>query len=591
MKKLLKVTIFLIILGTLTYLYLKQDFNKTPPTLYKNGNIITLNQYQPFAEAMLIVDGKIQKIGKNNLLEKFDSDNTKIIDLKGATILPGFIDSHTHFAISMFLSQMHDLSGFRFSKNKDVWNEFENIVKNSKKGEWIICKGIDPVLINDLVPPTIEYLDKVSPHNPVLFFSQSLHNYWANSKAFEIVKITNKTPNPSKQSYYGKNNNGNLNGIIVEQEAIKPFFDILKSEVLTPKKLSNSANKVMTDYAKNGNTTIVSTGIIIPDKKPLLLFEYLSNKTPSLLGNLLEKLGYFPKRKQNLRHFLYMRYDMRHLLPKKRNRGNDFYDIIGVKHWYDGSPYVGSMYLNNNYLDTELTNNILHIPKNHSGKALVEKDSLKSFIKKHHKNGWQIAMHTQGDAAVNEVVNIFEELEGELDYSNSRHRLEHCLLIPKDNLGKLKKLNLTPSFHINHLYYYGKALKENIIGEERAEKILPINSTKNANIKFSLHADQPMFESNPFRLIQTAVERKTLQGETFNSLEKITVLEAIKSMTIDAAWQINMENKIGSLEEGKYADFIVLDKDPLKTETVKLSTIKCLKTYINGNLAYNYSNY
>ena len=156
--------------------------------------------------------------------------------------------------------------------------------------------------------------------------------------------------------------------------------------------------------------------------------------------------------------------------------------------------------------------------------------------------------------------------------------------MPKENVNRIKKLNLTPSFHINHLYYYGDALKSGIIGEERAEKILPIGLIKDNGIKFSIHADQPMFESNPFKLIQTAVERKTILGDILGDNQKITVLEAIKSLTINAAWQINMEDKIGSLEEGKYADFIILDKNPLKIQTNKLSTIKCLKTFINGNL-------
>ena len=582
MNKLLKKGVILISLVFILYLYLKQDFEKSSVTLYKNGNIITLNENQPVAESMYIVDGKIIEIGTNKELDTKELNNIKVVDLKGATVLPGFIDAHTHFSISMFLSEMHDLSGFKFNSNKEIWNAFEKIVANTKKGEWIICKGIDPILVQDLVPPSIEYLDKIAPDNPTLFFSQSLHNYWANSKAFEVVGINNKTPNPSKHSYYGKDKNGNLNGLIVEQLGVKPFFDILKSEVLTPKKLSNAASKVMSNYAKYGNTTIVSAGITIQDEKPLILFKHLSDNKPTLLGNFLAQVGVLPKRKQNPRHFLYMRYDMAHLMPEKKQERNDFYDIIGIKHWYDGSPYIGTMYLEENYLNSDFMNNKLHIPKNSKGEALIKKEDLKKFIKEYHKKGWQIALHTQGDATINEALDAFEELD--LDYTDSRHRLEHCLLLPKENIGRLKKMNISPSFHINHLFYYGDALKSSIIGKKRAEKILPVGSINNNNIKFSLHADQPMFKSDPFRLIQTAVERKTLTGNILGDGEQITVIDAIKALTINAAWQINMENKIGSLEKGKYADFIVLDKNPLITETNKLSTIKCLKTYINGNL-------
>lgn len=148
----------------------------------------------------------------------------------------------------------------------------------------------------------------------------------------------------------------------------------------------------------------------------------------------------------------------------------------------------------------------------------------------------------------------------------------------------MKALNLTPSLHINHLYYYGDALKDDLLGKQRAEHILPLRSIKEHELNYSIHADQPMFESNPFRLIQTAVERKTRSGNILGKTQNITVLEAIKSLTIDAAWQIHMEDKIGSLEKGKYADFVVLNKNPFTIQTDKLSTITCLKTIINGNV-------
>ena len=132
--------------------------------------------------------------------------------------------------------------------------------------------------------------------------------------------------------------------------------------VLTTKKLGAAAAKVMSNYAKKGNTTIVSAGITIQDEKPLLLFKHLSNNETGLLGGFLDKIGVFPKRKQRPRHFMYMRHDMEHLMPDHIKERNDFYDIIGIKHWYDGSPYIGSMYLEVPYLNTELTNNKLNIP-------------------------------------------------------------------------------------------------------------------------------------------------------------------------------------------------------------------------------------
>lgn len=581
-KRILFIIPLLIVL--LLFFYVKKDFKKTKPTIYYNGNIITLNDEQPKASAMYVADGKIIEIGNLKQLSANEVKGIKKLDLKGQTVMPGFIDIHTHFALSIFLEGLYDLSGFRHDNNNSVWNYFEEISKETPPNKWIVCKGLDPLLVEDLQVPTIQYLDSIAPSNPVIIFAQSLHSYWANSKAFEMANISNETPNPSTSSYYERDANGKLTSLIVEQEAFKPFMELLKEDLLSPQFLGEMSIKVMDNYAKNGNTTIVSTGLTINDAKPLILTQHLSDEHPTLLSGMLSKIGMLPERKPMPRHFIYMRNDMEHLMPKMRSE-NDFYNIIGIKHWYDGSPYIGTMYINEPYLETSMTIDKLHIKKGSKGKGLISHSELKQFIKKYHKNNWQIAIHTQGDAAIQEVLDVYEELDSELDFSKTRHRFEHSMMLQNNQIDAMKKLNLTPSFHINHLYYYGDVLNKEILGNERTSNIFPINSTFKKGVINTLHADQPMFESLPFRLIQTAVERKTKKGLTIGEEEKISLQEAIKSLTIYAAWQINMEDKLGSLEKGKYADFIILDKDPYAIPTEKLETIKCLQTFINGNLS------
>lgn len=582
MKRKIILTLIAVSMILFVYKYVVNDFKKTENTIYLNASIITLNEEQPSAQAMLVKNGIIEAIGSNAEITKLKTTEA-IVDLKGTTILPGFIDSHTHVALSAFSESMVDLSGFKHKTNIQVWGHLKKIVQTKKAGEWIICKGIDPILIEDLTSPNITFLDKIAPDNPIILISQSLHTYWANSNAFEKVGISKDTRDPSKTSYYEKDSNGNLTGLIAEQEAFIPILDQLKKEALNPDTLINSTVNVLNNYAKNGNTTVVSAGITINDKKPLRLYDHLSTNTPSFVNKLLETFGMLPKRSQNPRHFIYIRHDRAFLLPKEKVTTNDFYNILGVKHWYDGSPYTGSMYLKEPYLVSNLTKNGLHITEGYRGKPLVKKDDLLDFIKEYHNKGWQIAIHTQGDIANEEVLNAFQKVNEEFDIRNSRHRLEHCLLISDSSINKLKELNITPSFHINHLYYYGKALKNEIIGNNRADKILPIASAQYNNIKYSMHADQPMFESKPLRLIQTAVERQTKEGDTLGYNQRIKVLDGIKAMTINAAWQIHMEDKIGSLEKGKYADFIILDKNPLEVNTTELQNIKVLKTFINGN--------
>lgn len=575
------VLLSLLVLVVLGFLYLKRDYKRTPPTLYLNGNIITLNDAQPVANMMLVVDGKIEGLGEEGVEAAANYSSIEVRDLQGATVMPGFIDVHTHFALSMFLSDMHDLSGFTWSNNAEVWAEFERVAANAKPGEWLMFKGLDPILVSDLTPPTMAYLDAVAPNNPVVICTQSLHSYYANSAAFNLVGITPESEETTTHSYYEKDASGNYTGLIVEQEAFKPFIDQMKADVLTPERLTQYASNVMNAYAANGNTTIVSTGLLIADSKPLYLMQHLSDKEPTLLGGLLQLVGQLPERKPLPRHFMYMRYDRSNLLPESPN-ANDFYGIIGVKHWYDGSPYTGSMYISKPYLNTKLTSEILAIPQGSRGEGLIEHDALLNFIREYHQKGWQLAFHTQGDAAVRDIVNAFAELEGELDYSNSRHRLEHCLLLPEDVMEDMARMNLTPSFHINHILYYGDALNSDVIGPERAQEVLPIRKAMDHQLTTTIHADQPMFESLPFRLIQTAVERTTKGDTVLGADQKLTLTEAIKALTINAAWQIGKEDQLGTLEVGKYADFIILNKNPYDVPTNELENIECVETYVGG---------
>jgi hypothetical protein len=290
-----------------------------------------------------------------------------------------------------------------------------------------------------------------------------------------------------------------------------------------------------------------------------------------------------PKRSQYPRHFIYIRHDKAFLLPKERDISNDFYNILGIKHWYDGSPYTGSMFIDKPYMVSELTKNGLHIPEGYAGKPLIKEPDLLNFIKKYSSDGWQIAIHSQGDISSQHVLKAFNAVNKEIKTNSLRHRIEHCLLLSENSLSEMKRLHITPSFHINHLYYYGNALADNIIGKERAQKTLPVGTAQKMGIKYSMHADQPMFESKPFHLIQTAILRQTKEGDTLGMHQKITLLEGLKAMTINAAWQLHMEDKIGSLKKGKYGDFIILNQNPFKIQLTELHTIKIEKTFINGN--------
>jgi hypothetical protein len=580
MKKLVISAVILFIVAG--YFFLMKDFQHAKETVYYNGTILTMEDSQPVVEAVLVKGGIISAVGRTDEIMKRKGPETVSENLEGKTMMPGFIDPHTHVDISAFLFDMVDLSGFTHKTNSEVWDYLGKTVKKYPKGEWVVCKGLDPILTADLKTPHISYLDRISPDNPLVILSQTLHSYWANTKAFEASGISAATPNPSKSSYYEKDKEGKLTGFIAEQEAFSPVRKaMLKASSI--KKLIRKVDDTMKDYAKKGNTTVVSAGLTTNDKTILRLYGHLSSGKPAILNQALALTGLFPERAPRPRHFIYMRHDMENLLPKGPGNGDDFFKIIGVKLWYDGSPYTGSMYMQQPYLDSELARKELHIASGYRGHSLFTKEELAELIKKYNQLKWQIAVHAQGDSANAEVLEVFETVNKISDVTPYRHRIEHCLLLDKNLLNTMKKLNITPSFHINHIYYYGKTLNDSIIGAERAGMILPVKSASDLNINFSLHADQPMFDSDPFSLIYTAVTRNTSEGLTMGAKEAITIYDALRSLTIMAAWQIDFEDKLGSIKAGKYADFIILDKNPLETPPDKIKDIRVLKTVIGGN--------
>ena len=561
------------------------DWASNQNLLFYNGPIITMEAETPSVEAVYVENGIIHSAGNyNDILQSIHPD-TKIINLDGKALLPGFVDSHTHPVISTFTHGMVDLSGFTHQTSKELWAHFEKSVSEHEPGEWILCGGFDQVLVPGLEPPHISYLDSIAPQNPVLIASQSLHSYWTNSLGFNASGVDRETPNPSNSSYYERDESGDLTGYIAEQKAFDPLKEAI-IQALGKSTLKEKSVAVMDGYAKNGYSTITSMGITTSDKNVIRLYRHLSTGKPTFADQLLTAFRILPKRKPTVRNFVFIRYDSSHLLPASVDNGDDFFKILGIKFWYDGSPYTGSMYMESPYLNTDLTRNKLHIPNNHSGVSLLTQEELESFITKYQDHGWQIAIHSQGDIAIREILESFDKIINDKGIADYRHRLEHCLLLQEESMKLMADLNIHPSFHINHLYYYGKALKENIIGKERARQLLPIKDADRNSLIYSIHADQPMFPGEPLSLLQTAVNRRTEGGDLIGSNNAISVMMGLKALTINAAWQIKMEKKIGSIKKGKYADFVVLDQSPLTVPISEIRNIKVIQTIINGKTAY-----
>ncbi len=584
MKKKFFLVLCLLLIGVVYFLS-TSDYEHSNDKIYYGGDVLTMRDSAQTVEAIYVKNGKIIETGSKESILKLKNKHTQLIDLQGKTLMPGFFDAHGHLDFATIKYDMVNISGFTNRTPESVWKIVREHAQKAPKKEWIFYHGLDPILTKGLESPTLAFLDSIAPNNPIVLITQAAHVFYANRLAFSELGITDKTPNPTSNSYYERDANGKLTGAIIEQAALEPFR--LKLQEKIKASFATNSQKMMQRNASKGITSIITMGVLTANKKMLMLYEHISAEKPKPLSNLFQFMGKLPKRVPITRHFVYLREADHELLPQKVENGDDFYKIMGIKMWYDGSPYSGSMYLRQAYARSNFTINGIHLNPNHHGEGLLTPDTLQKLLIKYQSAGWKVAIHCQGDRAIDEAMKAFENVHKQKPLNTYRHRLEHCMLLDTAWMGSMRRMNITPSFHINHVLYYGDFLKSDILGDERAEKVFPIHSFSKQNVPFSLHSDQPQYEADPLSLASTAVNRQTEAGSKINAKEGISVWEALKSVTINVAWQLHMEDKLGSIEKGKYADLVILNKNPLKIAPEQLSSIQVLETIVAGNTIWS----
>jgi predicted amidohydrolase YtcJ len=536
-------------------------------TIFYGGPIVTVNDKNEEVQALAVQNGKIVAVGtKDAVTKEWQSESTKVIDLKGQTLMPGFVEPHVHILITAVFEGLGlNLSNFTlpYDTKETLIQKMKAALKDVPAGGWLFGFGVDPSRTTPFMAElTANDLDTVSKDIPIFIVNQSGHIGYVNHKALELAGVTDKTPNPPGGGIYVKDAKGKLTGKLVEPPSYLPFM--AKMPAPTEAQLFGAIQGTMKKIASTGVTTAseMSVGGNFGVDKEVSIYKAIFAKDAAPI---------------RMRGYLFSEAIPSGKTSVKPSEGDDKLRFIGIKYIADGSTQGLTAALNAPYT----------YPKNSkwSG-ALNYKDaeiyaSMKAFF----DQGWQISTHSNGDKAIDQTLSSYSKLlSGNPKPQDRRLRIEHFTVNNESQVKQAVKLGVIPSFTIGHVNYWGAAFNDHIIGPERAKRIDPAGDFKRAGGKFTLHSDTPVSNVGPLNYVSEEVTRlwQLPPQKVLGPDQAVSVDDAIRAITIDAAYQIFADNIVGSLEVGKQADLVVLEKNPRQTAPADIRNIKVKGTWIDG---------
>lgn len=538
-----------------------------PDTIFYGGDIVTMDAKRPSAEAVAVKNGTIQKVGKLADLKKRADSHTQLINLQGQTLLPGFVEPHVHifgttFSEGIFL----DLSNFELPHDTmdGLVQKLTDYADKLPDGAWVAGFGVDPSRTDPFMAElTADILDKVSTTKPIFVINQSMHIAYVNHKALEVAGITDSTPNPSGGGKYVKDANGHLTGKLIEP----PTYNAFLSKMPLPTK-----DEILTALKKTGRK-LTQQGVTTSAE--ITLGAYLGLDKEYAILNELTHDGTLPVR---VRAYIYADDYPSTNHTYKPDQGDDLFKVIGVKVISDGSNQGLTGAMEKPYSYPAQTTN--------TGNLNYTQQELLAIIKPRFDEGWQISIHANGDRAIGETLAVYEKLVTRPADAKKRLRIEHFSVPTEDEIRKARKLGVVPGFTIGHTDYWGEAFHDHILGAERADRIDPSAAMIEQGMRFAYHSDSPVSPINPLKYVSEGATRlwQVPPQKVLNASQKVSVENALKAVTIHAAYQMKMDDKAGSITPGKYADFAIVDRNPLKTEPYEIRNIKVKQTWLGGKL-------
>ncbi len=528
--------------------------------VFLNGDIITLDKLKGTAEAVATRKGLINAVGSNVDLRKLIGPKTQVIDLQAQTLVPGFIDAHSHFNHALTMATWANVSPPPVGKAASIdalisiLKQHWKTTKPHPKDSWLLAYGYDENTYGRHL--TRHDLDAHFPDVPVTLMHVSGHGAVLNSAALTAMNIDAQTPTPKGGLIARLAGSQEPAGLLMETAWIPLLHKFL---AMSLENYDSSFTMAVNRYLRNGFTTIQDGSAQYSDIK-----RYQEQAAAHKLPIDLMALPIFIDQEKVFAD--------PSLLPRQvKNR----LKIAGIKLIADGSPQGKTAYFTQAF----------HVlspagEENWHGEPLLPYEKLRELFSAASTRGWQIYTHANGDAAIDMVIKIHRQAA--ISASDGRRNVViHSQFVREDQLDAYVELGMIPSYFSNHAYFWGDAHTKNL-GSERANFLSPMRTSIDKGLRFTNHSDYIITPLDPMMQMWTAVSRKSREGKVIGAKESITAMQALSAITIDAAYQYFEEDKKGSIEVGKLADFTILSDNPLKVPLDEIREIEIVATIKEG---------
>ncbi|MCP2343549.1 amidohydrolase [Actinomadura rupiterrae] len=533
-----------------------------PDTIYHGGHVLTMAHHDRTAEAIAVRGGRIIAVGSERRIRRLATADTTLVDLKGRTVLPGFVDAHSHAPYPGLVKLYYaDLSSPPVGAVTDIASLVSALkakADTARAGDWVRGWGYDQTLLAEGRHPTAADLDRASGTLPIWAAHTNGHMGVANSVAHRLAGITRDTPNPPGGVIGKDPATGEPTGLL--QEAAQNLVARLQPS-FTPAQLTAGAKATSDLYTAAGVTTSVIAGGG---------------------ADLYAALGAWQRTGVTaFRSLLMLSGDPLAGLPLPEGTGDEWVRVSG----FGESVYDGSIQGYTGYLTEPYHKLAEGLPAGYRGYTNYSPDVLKARVDKLYADGYAVRIHGNGDAAIDDLLDAYESAIAKHGRRDHRLRIEHAQTAREDQLDRMRRLGVQASFFVSHTYYWGDQHRDIFLGPERARRISPLNSARDH--RYSLHLDSPVVPQSPLQAAWSAVNRTTRSGKVLGPEQRVTPLRALRAVTIDSAWQHFEEHSRGSIEPGKLADLVVLAENPLTVRPHRIKDIEVLRTIVGGRAVHS----